>query len=83
MVNTPYVKRYDENGVVTNPINGLYPSLGENRKARRSILNKPRFMKNSKGTHLTVTPYGRYIRTMQFVSDDKKVVYHYVLAKSK
>ena len=34
-MNKPYVKEYDENGVVTNPINGSYFDYYKNRTERR------------------------------------------------
>jgi len=38
--NIPYVKRFDENGVLLNPIRGIYQSLDTNREQRRSELQK-------------------------------------------
>lgn len=49
-MNTPYVKKYDKNGEVSNPIIGHYPSLGPNRKMRRLDKNRPRLMNNRKPT---------------------------------
>lgn len=40
--NTPYVKRYDENGQVKNPIRGAYINHGINRRGRRQKNKTPK-----------------------------------------
>lgn len=52
--NIPYVKQYDANGEVTNPIRGLYPNRGPNRKTRR--MGDGRFMNNRKSAQIQVVP---------------------------
>lgn len=72
-MNVPYVKKYDENGVVTNPIRGSYLSEGENRAARRKDLQKQRFYGESKNYHLTVVKTQKYARVKQAIRcKDKK-----------
>lgn len=44
-MNTPYVKQYDVNGVLTNPIEDKYLNSGENRKSRRR--KEPRILNNA------------------------------------
>lgn len=38
--NIPYVKKYDANGRLINPIKGVYSSNGPNRRQRRMYLQK-------------------------------------------
>lgn len=38
--NVPYVKKFDDNGKVTNPIVGIYSSGKSDRKLRRSFNKK-------------------------------------------
>lgn len=40
--NKPYVKRYDENGKITNPIKGAYLTNGLNRRQRREPVRTKR-----------------------------------------
>lgn len=49
-MNIPYVKHFDENGTLTNPITGTYPQPFDNRRTRR--FSEPRFLNNRKGVHL-------------------------------
>ena len=64
-MNKPYVKEYDENGKLINPIKGSYVSEFANRAARR---NKPnRFRGNQKGISLTVVKTDKYKRTIQLI----------------
>ena len=55
-MNTPYVKQYNEEGEVINPINGKYVSQFPNRRARAN--KKQRFMNNSKSFPLIV--FGKF-----------------------
>lgn len=54
--NTPYVKQFDENGHLLNPIQGSYVSPFPNRQRRKAALRPERFMNFSKkgGTNLVV-----------------------------
>jgi hypothetical protein len=82
-LNTTYVKKFDENGVLTNPIPSGYGHVGSNRKARRKYLQKDRFVGQSKNHHLTVVgTVGKYHRRTQFIhlSNGKvKTINHYDL----
>ena len=49
-MNKPYVKQYDENGVVTNPIKGILLHGEPNRQERRSEFKKQRQHNNRKST---------------------------------
>ena len=64
-MNVPYVKVYDKNGNVTNPIKEVYLSKFDNRKARRSFKNETRFIGNGKNYHLTVLKESRFVRFVQ------------------
>lgn len=56
--NIPYVKAYDANGDLINPILFAYKNNGPNRKQRRS---KPgRLINNKKGIQLVVVRTGPY-----------------------
>ena len=65
-MNQPYVKQYDNNGVLINPIKTAYVSEFPNREYRRRVL--PRFKKNSKGHHLTVNKMGKFQRNIQVIT---------------
>lgn len=82
MKNKPYVKQYDERGVLTNPINGEYLSLFKNRSQRRG--KATRFIGNQKGHSLTTTNSTAYHRSIQYVllrSGQTKQIEHYILKK--
>ena len=82
MKNEPYVKHYDENGQVSNPIKGIYKSQFDNRRQRRQHLNETRFMGNTKGVCLTVVKIGKYLRIRQPEIDkdgNPKLIDHYLL----
>lgn len=83
-MNTPYRKRFNENGEVTNPIMGARLHHEPNRRERRS---KPtRFVNNRKTFHLTVSNAIRYHRVVQQILDKDgsiKRVGHYVLKLNK
>lgn len=79
-MNTSYVKEYDENGVLTNPINGSLKHNFPNRKQRR--LKADRFSSNSKSTPLVVSKTSKYLKRLQIELDKegkKKYIYHYQL----
>lgn len=80
-LNTPYVKTYDEKGLVSNPIIGSYPNQGDNRRARRAK-NSP-FLNNKKHWPLTVSGQWKYIRYVQPIFDKvtgsiTKKILHYL-----
>lgn len=80
-MNVPYVKAYDNNGFLANPIIEGYMSNFPNRKQRRKIKQKNRFYGESKNFHLTTT--GKYafrrIKQISFDKDgDKKTIFHYI-----
>lgn len=78
MKNTPYVKEYNKNGEVTNPINGIYKNEFPNRRERRK---KERFCGNGKNFHLTILRNEKFKRVRQFEFDkngNKKIIEHYL-----
>jgi len=70
--NTPYVKSYDANGDLINPILFKYGGYGPNRKARReaSGITSTRPFNNKKGIKLVVSKIGPY----RFMKFEKKVI---------
>jgi hypothetical protein len=79
-MNVPYLKKYDENGVLTNPINGKYANLFQNREQRKK--QKFRFFNNSASFKLQVTKRMKYHKFIQveFDKDGKrKNIEHYKL----
>lgn len=82
MTNEPYIKKYDQNGQVSNPIKGNYSTGFPNRIERRQHLNETRFMGNTKGVCLTVVKIGKYLRIRQPEIDkdgNPKLIDHYLL----
>ena len=88
-MNIPYVKQFDENGVITNPIIGKYVNEYENRAERKKFKQKQRFYGESKNHHLTVVKSVKYRRVKQIIEcKDKKgkltgeirVIEHYLLS---
>jgi len=78
-VNIPYIKKFDAEGNMTNPITDRYISVLPNRRERRK--KEKRFYGNGNNYHLSVTPTGKYRRVMQLIctKDNKiKVIYHYI-----
>ena len=66
-MNTPYVKKFDKNGKLTNEIKSVYESEFPNRKERRS---KPkRFKGNKKGISLTVVKTEKYKRVSTLIQN--------------
>lgn len=60
-MNRPYVKAYDAQGVLINPIHGEFINLQPNRRERRKeTVNKDRLFSNKKGLQLIVTKIGWY-----------------------
>jgi hypothetical protein len=79
-MNTPYVKQYDKNGQLENPILTHYSQSGPNRKQRRP--RKSRFFGNGKNTPLTLTGPHKYLRVRQITKDKdgkRKVIEQYIL----
>lgn len=81
-INVPYVKQFDKNGVVTNPILKGYFNEFQNRKERRAGMQKKRFYGESNNLHLTVIGTVRYLRFKQTITCrdmSKKTIEHYML----
>lgn len=71
MKNKPYIKIYNEFGVVINPITDNYLSEFPNRKKRREELNKKRFIGCGKNYHLSVYGSYKYKRVDNFAFNKK------------
>jgi hypothetical protein len=83
-LNIPYVKKYDKNGDVTNPIGSGYFSNGENRKQRRAKSPTHRFIGCGRNLPLTVVGASKYIRQVQNEIDEdgnRKKIFHYLPIK--
>lgn len=84
-MNTPYVKEYNEEGIVSNPIKEVYTTKGDNRRQRRAVKQKSRFFGNGKQARLVVHKNGRYKKVVQYVmdNDSDKInrIEHYILCK--
>jgi len=86
-MNKPYVKMYDENGAIINPIKGKLITRFEARKQRREYLQKERFVKNTKAYHLFIMEFSptsilKYRRFLQLEKDKdgkRKTIKHYLL----
>jgi hypothetical protein len=87
-MNVPYVKQFDENGVVKNPINGKYVNEFPNRSQRNA--KKPRDVNNGKTTPTVIFGRFRYIKRFQFIPESlnkkgkllrERFILHYDLAK--
>lgn len=82
-MNTPYVRSYNDDGSIANPINGIYSHKYENRSQRHQ--KDARFMGNKKGISLSVFQNMRYKRVRQLINDRKtgkpKAVFHYMACK--
>jgi hypothetical protein len=82
--NQPYIKQYDQNGKLLNPLsvyeNEEYESKFPNRKQRRAFKNQPRFIGNNKGTKLILIGQYKYKKAVQIVNgkDAGKKVEHYI-----
>lgn len=80
-MNTPYVKSYNEQGILTNPIDKLYLNQFPNRAARRQAKNETPFRGNGKNYPLTVIGNVRYLRAVQVIHQKDgsvKRINHYV-----
>lgn len=70
--NIPYVKEYDADGVLTNPIEKKFTNPFPNRSERRAELRSKPFKGNKKGISLTVINNGmgsaKYERVQQLIS---------------
>ena len=66
-MNKPYVKSFDENGVLLNPITKENPYINAypNRASRRK--REPRFRGNQNGSSLTIIGNQAYHRVIQFI----------------
>ena len=64
-VNKPYVKMYDKNGAVFNPIISIYIHHFPNRSQRRR--RPDRFIGNGKNFHITIFKEHRFKRHLQVV----------------
>lgn len=91
-MNTPYIKNYNEEGVLTNPIFKKKTESGRylpffineypNRRSRRE--NPVRFKSNKKGHQLVIGANMKYFKKIQtIVSKDGKItrIQHYSLNK--
>lgn len=81
-MNFPYIKEFDSNGTLLNPIDKAFISTGPNRAQRRAQNKTQRFRKNSRGTHLTVLVTGKYKRFIQEIKSKNSVkqILHYILS---
>lgn len=80
-LNKPYLKLYNQDGTLSNPIVGQYPTQGDNRAERRRK-NTP-FLNNKKHWPLTVSGQYKYIRRVQLIFDKvtgavTKKILHYL-----
>ena len=62
-MNTPYVKEYDKNGELLNPINGKYVNEFPNRQQRKP--NRQRFFNNKKTYQMVVYGNTAYKKVLQ------------------
>ena len=62
-MNVPYVKEFDKNGSVENPIIGSYITSGENRRSRR--MKEARFQNNRKTYQLQVIGIRKFRKILQ------------------
>jgi len=84
MTNIPYIKTFDQNGNVSNPIIGSLLNNFPNRRTRRQNKSKQRFHGESNNLHLSVNKYSKYLRIRQMEFDkegNKKIIEHYILSK--
>ena len=74
-MNTPYVKEYNANGGLTNPIQTYYSSPAPNRSSRRG--KGYRFKGNGKNHSLSFIGEYRFSRVRQIIKcwDTKKLIY--------
>ncbi len=79
--NVPYVKHYDKNGKLTNPIETGFFQYGPNRKARRAPLQKCRFAGNGNNTPILIIKTTKFYKVVQryFNKKGEKVVINHAL----
>jgi hypothetical protein len=78
-MNLPYIKKYDKNGNVTNPIQGGYFHNDLNRRERRKKPIGHRFISQSKNLHIDVFGHQKYLRVVQHETDNdgfSKKIFH-------
>lgn len=63
--NKPYVKKYDKEGVLLNPIKGIYRNPFPSRRQRNIEKKQSRFMNNSKSYPLSVYKTSKYSKHIQ------------------
>lgn len=85
-MNIPYVKQYDKNGNVANPIKKTgYINEFPNRRQRRADKNQPPFVGNGHQYPLDVHGTAKYLRHIQVEWDQKegriKRIKHYLIQK--
>ena len=83
MKNQPYIKQYDKNGVLTNPIDRLYKS-GVGRRYRRR--KEPRKVNNRNSFHLALFGMAKFhIRFQKVLTDSGEVksILHYEPANAR
>lgn len=81
-INEPYVKTYDKNGTLTNPIVGIYETKFANRRARHEQFKVKPLYGCGKNFPLTVTPTAKFLRRKQFIlmkDGSIKIIIHYDL----
>ena len=66
-MNQPYVKQFNENWQLINPIKGVYQHQFDNRSTRRKDMQKDKFYGESKNHHLSVTDTAKYKRHKQTI----------------
>ena len=66
-MNLPYVKQYDESGILEHPIKGDYLTRFPNRIERRNHYKKQRFCGNGQNFHLSLVGKLKYFRREQLI----------------
>lgn len=74
-MNQPYVKQYNEHGLLMNPIDGKYVNAFPNRSQRKG--RKSRNFNNSSNCQMTVLKTEAYKKRIQLI--DGKPIVHYDL----
>lgn len=81
-MNIPYVKQFDDNGQLLNPITEYFSEF-PNRQQRHAERNQPNFRGNTKHINLTVNGVTKFKRDVQIVFDKttkkRKTILHYNL----
>lgn len=80
--NVPYVKEFDADGNVANPIRGIYAPEFDTRRQRRAHKNETPFKGNVGHVSLTVVKTAKYRREYQQIinkkTGKKRVIKHYL-----